>query len=104
MEEPQATLPTQIAIITERWRESCGKSLVNFVFQERGKSYLSLLCATSGERISSTHEAHRPSPTRSAISTTPDRGSTAAQRAHFRRPIASQDPQSFGNGLAFGNA
>jgi hypothetical protein len=28
---------------------------------------------------SSTHEAHRPSPTRNAISTTPGRGNTAAQ-------------------------
>src|SRR6266404_8090402 len=61
-------LPTQTASITERWRESCGNSLANFVFQERGKSYLRLLCGTNEERISSTHEAHRPSPSGSAIS------------------------------------
>src|SRR6266481_5116076 len=64
-------LPTQTASITERWRASCGNSLVNFVFQERGKSYLRLLCGTNGERINSTHEAHRPSPNRSGISGTP---------------------------------
>src|SRR6266404_1914951 len=72
-------LPTQTASITERWRESCGNSLVNFVFQERGKSYLRLLCGTNEERISSTQEAHQPSPIRSTISDAPGRRNTAAQ-------------------------
>ncbi len=54
---------------------------MNFVFQERGKSYLRLLCGTNGERISSTHEAHRPSRTRSAISRRLARGNSAATGA-----------------------
>ena len=43
------TLHQQTASITERWRESYGNSPVNFVFQARAESYLTLLRATSEE-------------------------------------------------------
>ena|SRR6267378_6380890 len=54
MEEPQASPSRSDSEHYRRWRASCGNSLVNFVFQERGKSYLRLLCDTNEERISST--------------------------------------------------
>jgi hypothetical protein len=54
MEEPHASPSHRTVSITERLRASCGNSLVDFVFRERGKSYLRLLCGTNGERISST--------------------------------------------------
>ena len=38
-----------------------------------------MLCGTNEERISSTHEAHQPSPIRSTISDAPGRRNTAAQ-------------------------
>ena len=65
-----ALLNPPVSII-ERWRASYGNLLVNSVFQERVKSYLGWLYVLSGERITSTHEAHRPSPTRRGTSDAP---------------------------------
>jgi hypothetical protein len=45
-------LLSHTASITERWRASYGNLLVNFVFQERDKSYLGWLYVLNGERIS----------------------------------------------------
>jgi hypothetical protein len=81
-------LPTQTASITEGWRARCGNSLVNFVFRERGKSYLRLLCGTNGEHQL---EAHRPSQTRICIS-------LGEPPPHCRRPITLSRVVALGKG------
>ena len=65
--------------IIERWQENYEYLLVNFVFQERGKSYLVWLYVSNGEQISSTQEARRSPPTRIAISRAPLAAPAAAE-------------------------
>jgi hypothetical protein len=50
----------QTAIIIEMWHGNYGNWLVSSVFQARARSYLTLLCATNAEQITSTHEPHPP--------------------------------------------
>ena len=84
--------------ITERWQVNYEYLLVNFVFQERGKSYLVWLYVSNGEQISSTQEARRSPPTRIAISRAP-LAAPAAAEASLESYTASKIP-SLGNSLS----